>query len=73
VSLGDTEVRDMVFGHDIKRDDPLLIQVIAEMGDACNCKVGGLKIIEIPAGVEWEVRENGCGEEYIAEKHRTWS
>lgn len=31
-----------------------------------------LKIIEVPAGVAWDV-ENYDGKEWVAEKHRTWS
>jgi len=30
-----------------------------------------LRIIEIPDGVEWQIEEYD-GDEWIAEKHRTW-
>ena len=52
--------------------DPILIKIIEEIGDRANDQYSRLKIIEIPDGVEWELREyNGC--EYVEEKHRRWS
>jgi hypothetical protein len=54
------------------RDDPALIQVVEEMGDAANGWAAELKIIEIPDEVEWTVHEYD-GLEWVAEVHRTWS
>lgn len=59
------------FSPDIDRDDPLLIQVVEEMGDAADGDYATLAIIEIPDDVEWEIDEYD-GKEHIAEKHRTW-
>jgi hypothetical protein len=58
--------------YDIKRDDPLLVQVIEEMGEEANGRYSSLKIIEIPDDVDWYVTEYD-GLEHVAEKHRTWS
>jgi hypothetical protein len=61
--------------RDIERNDPLLIQVVEEMGaDHCTGASGAcahLKIIEIPDDVEWEIKEYD-GTEWVAEVHRTW-
>lgn len=57
--------------RDVARDDPLLIQVIEELGDAANGAVAKLDIVEIPDDVEWEIEEYD-GWERVAEKHRTW-
>lgn len=54
-----------------KRNDPLLIQVIEELGSEADGKCAELGIVEIPDGVEWELAEYD-GIEWIAEKHRTW-
>jgi hypothetical protein len=58
--------------YDIKRDDPILVQVIEEMGEEANGRYSSLKIIEIPDDVDWYVTEYD-GLEHVAEKHRTWS
>ena len=55
-----------------KRDDPDLIAVIEEMGEAANGFAAEIKIMEIPSDVEWHVAEYD-GLEHVAENHRTWS
>ena len=63
---------DETFGdEDIDRDDPILIQVIEELGDAANGDHAELAIVEIPDDVEWEISEYD-GREHVAEKHRVW-
>jgi hypothetical protein len=60
-------------GGDIPRNDPVLIQIIEEMGQAAaNCSYCLLKIVDIPDGVEYEIVDEFDGSEHIAEKHRTW-
>ena len=54
-----------------KRNDENLIKVVEELGKEANTKFGNLKIVEIPDDVEWEIKEY-YGEEWVAEKHRTW-
>jgi hypothetical protein len=56
---------------DLDRDDPVLVQVVRELGKAVNSRFSDLKVIEIPADVEWQIEEYD-GREWIAEKHRTW-
>ena len=63
---------DETFGaEDISRKDPVLIQVIEELGDAANGEHAELAIVEIPDEVEWEISEYD-GSEHVAEKHRVW-
>lgn len=59
--------------RDIDRTDPILIDVIEELGSekASGC-CAELKIIEIPDDVDGEIEEYD-GREWVAEKHRTWS
>jgi hypothetical protein len=56
----------------IERNDPVLVQVVEELGKEANGNYAKLEIIEIPDDVDWEIDEYD-GMEHIAEKHRTWS
>jgi hypothetical protein len=57
--------------RDLERDDPDLVAVVDDLGDAASGAHAELKLVEIPADVEWEISEYD-GLEHIAEKHRTW-
>lgn len=65
---------DQVFyDRDIARDDPFLVQVVQELGtDAASGRHAELKVVEIPADVDWEINEYD-GAEWVAERHRTWA
>lgn len=60
-----------LYDRDIPRDDPVLVQVVEEMGAKASGQHGDLRVVEIPDGVEWEIDEYD-GSEHVAEKHRTW-
>lgn len=45
------------FCSDIPRDDPDLIAVVEQMGDAANGNCARLRIVDVPDGVEWEIGE----------------
>ena len=60
------------YDRDIARDDPYLIKVVKDLGMAASGRHSKLKIVEIPADVDWLVQEYD-GAEWVAEKHRTWS
>jgi hypothetical protein len=55
------------------RSNPLVIRVVEELGIEANDEHSKLKIVEIPDNVEYVICEDDTGEEWIAEKHRTWS
>jgi hypothetical protein len=54
-----------------ERDDPLLVQVVEELGKEANGKFAELKVVTIPGNVEWEI-DDYDGYETIEEKHRSW-
>ena len=58
--------------REIERNDPVLIQVVEELGKDANSRYSELKIVEIPDGVAWQIDEYD-GLEWVAEQHRTWS
>ncbi len=57
--------------YDLDRDDPALVKAVEELGTKANGAYAKLKIVEIPAEVEWHIEEYD-GREWIAENHRTW-
>jgi hypothetical protein len=60
------------YSNDISRDDPLLVEVVEEMGSDANGSHAELRVVEIPDGVNYDISEYD-GAEHIAETHRTWS
>lgn len=54
------------------RKDPDLIECIETLGEEANGRHSKLKVIEVPDDVEWEIKEYD-GNEWVAEKHRTWT
>ena len=56
---------------DIERNDLDLIKVVKELGKKANDRFSDLKIIIIPANIEWQIGEYD-GNEWVSEQHRTW-
>lgn len=54
-----------------KREHEDLVSVVEKLGVAASGHLSELKIIEIPADVEYLI-ESHDGVEWVAEKHRTW-
>lgn len=74
--FGDTctkdQLNDNYFStYEVDRDDPILVEVVKELGEDANGSYANLCITEIPDGVKWQIEEYG-GQEWIAEQHRTW-
>lgn len=67
------ELTKTTFKHtwDLNRDDPILIQVIEELGEEANDELSKLKIVEIPENVEYYI-DDYDGIETIHEKHEEW-
>lgn len=55
----------------LKRNDPLLIQIIEELGEQANGSCAELKIVEIPNDVNWEINDYD-GMESVRETSREW-
>ena len=55
-----------------RRDHPLVVRVVEELGEAASGFVSNLQVVEIPDGVEYIVQEYD-GQEWVAEAHRSWS
>ena len=57
--------------RDVDRSDPVLVQVVEELGEKAGGRCAQLEIVEIPDDVEWQIEEYD-GNEHVAEVHRTW-
>ncbi len=57
--------------YDIARDDYDLVTVVEALGEKANGSYAKLKVVEIPADVQWDIAEYD-GVKHIAEVHRTW-
>lgn len=57
--------------RDMDRHDPLLIQLVEELGEEVNTRYSNLQIIEIPDDADYVIEEY-YGLENIAEKCRKW-
>jgi len=53
------------------RIDADVVAVVEALGKTADGKHAELKVVEIPDGIEWDIKEYD-GIEWIAEKHRTW-
>lgn len=53
------------------RTNPTLIQIVEEMGQSASERYSKIVVIEIPDDVDWVIKEYD-GNEWVAEKHRTW-
>jgi hypothetical protein len=56
---------------DIERTDPILIEVVEQLGDLANSRYAKLKIVEVPDDVKWYIHDY-YGVEEVHEEHRKW-
>ena len=67
----DESKREIFSERDIPRDDSVLVAIVEEMGEKANNRYSFLRVVEIPDGVDWYIEEFD-GDEWVAERHRTW-
>lgn len=65
-------ITEDIYSGDVERDDPILVQVVEEMGNESWGDFAKLKIVEIPDDVDWQIDEYD-GIESIHEVHRIWN
>jgi hypothetical protein len=62
---------DAWYDSQIERDDPILVTLVKEMGEAVNNEFANLRVVKVPGDVEWQIEEYD-GLEWVSEQHRTW-
>lgn len=58
--------------RNIERNNPILVEIVEQLGEAADGNYAELKVVDIPDDVKWLIQDYG-GDEWIAEKHRTWN
>ena len=61
-----------LYDGDIPRDDPVLVELVEQLGTDADGSYSELGIVEIPEDVDWYIEEYD-GLEWVAERHRTWN
>ena len=59
------------YSGNIRRTDPILIEVVETLGKEANGDCAKLRVIDIPDSIDYEITEYD-GVESIAERHQTW-
>ena len=62
----------VTYDIEIKRNDPILVEIVEQLEEDASSSFAELKVVEIPDDVVWGIEEYD-GNEWIAEKHRTWN
>ena len=57
--------------NDIERDDPILVQIVEELGEEVNDDYSELKVVQIPSEVEYYIHYHD-GVESIHARHSVW-
>lgn len=58
---------------DLNRADPILVQVVEELGVECNGVFAHLQIRELPAGTLYRIDEYDGSESVITQDEYAWS
>ena len=59
------------YDRDLKRDDPILVEVVETLGEKANGQFAKLDVAVVPDDVNWKIEEYD-GSEWVSEVHRTW-
>ena len=57
--------------YDIERTDPILVEVVKELGEKANGSYAQLEIVCVPDDVDWYI-DDYDGIESVHETHRCW-
>ena len=64
---------EYVSERDLPRTDPILIQVVEELGKNANSRFSDLRIIELPAGTKYRIDEYDGSESIMTVNDYEWS
>lgn len=61
----------ITYERDIERNNPILVEIVEQLGESADGGHAELKVVEIPDDVQWQIEEYD-GNEWVAETHRKW-
>jgi hypothetical protein len=64
---------EYVSERDLSRNDPVLIQVVEELGKNANSRFSDLRIIELPVGTKYRIDEYDGNESIMTVDDYEWS
>jgi hypothetical protein len=64
---------ETIYDGDIERTDPVLVQVVEELGDKANGDCAELRIAELPAGTLYRIDEYDGVEQVCTHDDYVWS
>lgn len=70
-TIGEPEGKDLFWLGEADRDDPVLVEVVEELGDEANGCCAELKVVDIPDDMDYVVDEYD-GIETLRPKTLTW-
>ena len=59
--------------YDIARDDPVLVRVVEELGEAANSRFANLAIKYVPKGSMWRIDEYDGTETVMTKEDYEWN
>lgn len=68
---GEPDSKDFFWLSDKYRDDPVLVEVVEELGEAANGCCANLLVVDIPDGMDYVVNDYD-GIEILSPKTQTW-
>lgn len=71
--LGGTAASAYDLDHGGNRADPVLVQVVEELGDRANTRFSDLRIRDVPAGTKYRIDEYDGNESVMTVDDYEWS
>jgi hypothetical protein len=65
--------KNQITARDIDRCDPVLVQVVEELGDAANGRCAKLRVHEVPSGSHYRIDEYDGSESIETPDSYEWS
>lgn len=68
-----TPIPERWYNRNIKRDDPILVQVVEELKDEANGDFANLQIKDVPSGIKWRIDEYDGYEDVMTPDDYEWN
>jgi hypothetical protein len=69
--LNEVKNENLFAEWEIERTDPVLVEVVEQLGNLADTRHTRLKVVEVPDDVKWYIHDYD-GIESVYEKHRIW-